>query len=233
MLSIFMTFFKRPVYEKIVNYLISFAVGTMLATSFFEIIPESIEEMGKKSINYILIGILLFLLVEKYIHWHHCNMDSCEKKHKKVKPYVFLNLIGDGLHNFIDGAIIAAAYMTDFRLGVITTFSVAVHELPQEIGDFSILLKGGMNFRQAIYFNFLIALTALMGGMLAIFLSSYIHDINPILLSVAAGGFIYLSLSDIVPETHKETRPKNIVNQTLILLLGILIIYLLILFFPE
>ncbi len=226
-------FFRKINFKEKIYYMISFAAGTMLAAAFFDIIPESFNEIGLNSINYILGGIILFLLIEKYIHWHHCNTERCEEKHKKVKPYVFLNLIGDGLHNFIDGAVIAAAYMTNFELGLITTFSVAVHELPQEIGDFSILLKGGLKFKQGILFNFITALAAFLGMFLAITASKYIENLTPILLSIAAGGFIYLSLSDIVPETHKETEPKKIFKQTLLMILGIALVYGLMMILPE
>ncbi|MBU5687902.1 MAG: ZIP family metal transporter [Candidatus Woesearchaeota archaeon] len=229
--GLILIFFKKFDYEKNIYYMISFAAGTMLAASFFEVIPESLEATG--TVNYIFLGIILFLFIEKYIHWHHCNRESCEDKHKKVKPYVFLNLLGDGLHNFIDGAIITAAYMTNFELGLLTTISVAVHELPQEIGDFSILLKGGLKFRKALLFNFLTALTAFLGMFFTIFAGNYIENINPILLSIAAGGFIYLALSDIIPETHKETESKKIFKQTLFLILGIILVYLLIMLVPE
>lgn len=229
--GLILIFFKKFDYEKNIYYMISFAAGTMLAASFFEVIPESLEATG--TVNYIFLGIILFLFIEKYIHWHHCNRESCEDKHKKIKPYVFLNLLGDGLHNFIDGAIITAAYMTNFELGLLTTISVAVHELPQEIGDFSILLKGGLKFRKALLFNFLTALTAFLGMFFTIFAGNYIENINPILLSIAAGGFIYLALSDIIPETHKETESKKIFKQTLFLILGIILVYLLIMLVPE
>jgi len=213
--------------------MISFAAGTMLAVSFFDIIPEALEDLGNGTMNYILLGIILFLIVEKYIHWHHCNTEHCEKKHKKIKPYVFLNLIGDGLHNFIDGAIIAAAYMTNFKAGLFTTLSVAVHELPQEIGDFSILLKGGLKFRRALLFNFLTATTAFLGSIAAIILGNYVETTSPILLCIAAGGFIYLSLTDIIPETHKEVESSKIFKQTMLIVLGIIIVYLLMLIVPE
>jgi len=232
LLGVFFIFFKKSSLEKNMYYMISFAAGTMLATSFFEIIPEALSEFGG-AINYIFAGILLFLFIEKFIHWHHCNREHCEDKHKKVKPYVFLNLLGDGLHNFIDGAVIAAAYQTRFELGLLTTISVAAHEIPQEIGDFSILLKGGLNFKNSLIFNFITALVAFLGAFFTIFLGSHIENINPILISIAAGGFIYLSLSDIVPETHKETESRKIMKQALFLLLGIAIVYALIAILPE
>jgi zinc and cadmium transporter len=232
LVGLLMIFFRRFDFEKNIYYMISFAAGTMLAVSFFDVIPEALDELGSEAMNYILLGIILFLLIEKYIHWHHCNTEHCEKKHK-VKPYVFLNLVGDGLHNFIDGAVIAAAYLTNFELGLLTTLSVAVHELPQEIGDFSILLKGGLKLKQALLFNLLIAMTAFLGSITAIILGNYVEAASPILLCIAAGGFIYLSLTDIIPETHKEVESRKIFKQTMLIFFGIIIVYLLMLLVPE
>jgi zinc and cadmium transporter len=226
-------YFKNLDLKGKLYYMISFAAGTMLAASFFDIIPEALDGLGNAAMNYILLGIMLFLFIEKYIHWHHCNTEHCEKRHKRVKPYVFLNLLGDGLHNFIDGAVIAAAYRTNFQLGLLTTLSVAAHELPQEIGDFSILLKGGLKFKQALAFNFLTALTAFLGGVSAMILGGYLEAANPILLCIAAGGFIYLSLADIIPETHKEVEPKKIFKQVMLIVLGMIVIYLLVMLIQE
>ena len=226
-------YFKNFDLEGKLYYMISFAAGTMLAVAFFDIIPEALDGIGNIAVNYILLGIMLFLFIEKYIHWHHCNTDHCKNRHKRIKPYVFLNLLGDGLHNFIDGAAIAAAYRINFQLGLLTTLSVAVHELPQEIGDFSILLKGGLKFKQALTFNFLTALTAFLGGIIAIILGEYLEAANPILLCIAAGGFIYLSLTDIIPETYKEVEPNKIFKQTMLIILGMMVIYLLMMLIQE
>ncbi len=230
---LFLIFFGRFNIEKNIYYMISFAAGTMLATSFFDIIPEVLNEMGTVAVSYVFLGIILFLLIEKYIHWHHCNIDYCRRKHKRVKPYVFLNLLGDGLHNFIDGAIIVAAYAANFKLGILTTLSITLHELPQEIGDFSILLKGGLKFKKALLFNFLTVLTAFLGAIAAIILGKYIELTKPILLCIAAGSFIYLSLADMIPETYKDVERGEILKQTVIMVFSIIMVYLLIIMVPE
>lgn len=218
-------------FDNIISYFMPFAAGTMLAAAFFDIIPKSMELM-ENSIIYVFSGILLFFVIERYIHWHHCRLNRCKEHHKKVKPYVYLNLIGDGLHNFLDGVIIAASYMTDMKLGMITTFAIISHEIPQELGDASILLYGGLYSKKVLIYNFISALFAFFGSILAIIFQPLSHII-PFLLSIAAGGFIYLSLADIMPEISKEEDSKNIIIQTLLIFLGILMIYLLTGFLPE
>jgi len=124
--------------------LVAFASGTMLSASFLHLIPEAYGEIGGDALRWVLAGIILFFLIEKFIHWHHCGKEEC-----KVRPAAYLNLVGDGVHNFVDGVIIAAAYLTSVKLGLVTTAAIALHEIPQEFGDFSILLHSGKETRKA------------------------------------------------------------------------------------
>jgi zinc and cadmium transporter len=219
--------FKKDFINKILTVLVAFAAGTMLGAAFFDTLPEAMEFFGNSTFFYVLIGILIFFSVERYIHWHHCH-----KPHAEIQPFTYLNLIGDGVHNFIDGTIIAASYLTNLQVGVISTMAIAFHEIPQELGDFGILIKGGLKPKKALFFNLLSALLCILGGLTTIFFSSMFKDAIPILLSIAGGGFIYLSLVDIVPDLHKETKLEKIIIETFFLFIGIFIIFILTKFLP-
>ncbi|MBL7170002.1 MAG: ZIP family metal transporter [Candidatus Aenigmarchaeota archaeon] len=213
---------KKRFLKKVLFILVAFSAGSLLGASFFDILPEVIEEFGISSLSYVLIGILIFFGVERYISWHHCHEGDCD-----VKPFAYLNLIGDGIHNLIDGALIAASYLHDFHLGLITTIAVIFHEIPQELGDFGVLIHGGIKPKKALLFNFVSALVAILGSLLTIFFVGSFGNIIPILLSVAAGGFIYLALVDIVPEIHKEVNNKTVVIQSVALFMGLVVMFLL------
>jgi len=219
---------KKNLVKKIIAILVAFAAGSMLGASFFDILPEAFEVFGENTFLYILIGILIFFIIERYIHWHHCH-----KEHVEVQPLTYLNLIGDGVHNLIDGAIIAASFLTDPYLGVVSTIAIASHEIPQEMGDFGILIHGGMNRKKALSYNFLSALLCVIGGVITFFFASTFQVLKPILLSVAGGGFIYLALVDIVPDIHKETDTKKMIIETIFLFLGILLMYSLTIVLPH
>ncbi|MFH1402673.1 MAG: ZIP family metal transporter [Candidatus Altiarchaeota archaeon] len=209
---------KKRLHEFMIVF-VAFASGTMLSASFLHLIPESIHEMGEEAMMFVLAGILLFFFIEKYIHWHHCGKEECH-----VRPVAYLNLVGDGLHNFIDGVIIAAAYMTSVKVGLVTTFAIALHEIPQEFGDFSILLHSGMETRKALTYNFISASTAVLGALAGFVFLSRIESWIPASISVAAGGFIYIATADLMPELHKHTEPGKMILQSLFLLLGVLML---------
>ncbi|PIO06704.1 hypothetical protein COT47_03090 [Candidatus Woesearchaeota archaeon CG08_land_8_20_14_0_20_43_7] len=135
------------------------------------------------------------------------------------------NLIGDGVHNFVDGVIIAAAFLTSFHVGLITTLAIALHEIPQEIGDFAVLIHGGLKARKALWLNFLSSLTAVAGAIIGYLFLNTIEGITPYILAIAAGGFIYIATADLLPELHKECEKKKIYLQTAALLFGVLVIY--------
>jgi zinc and cadmium transporter len=222
--------FKKDFFKKILAMSVAFAAGSMLGASFFDILPESLKILGKNTFFYILTGILIFFIVERYIHWHHCH--RYHEQHAKIQPSVYLNLIGDGVHNFIDGTIIAASFLTNLQVGIISTIAIASHEIPQEIGDFGILIKGGLKPRKVLFFNLLSALLSVIGGLITIFSANIFQNIIPILLSIAGGGFIYLSLVDIVPDLHKEIKTQTIILEGLSLFIGILTMFFLTKFLP-
>jgi zinc and cadmium transporter len=197
---------------------VAFAAGTMLADAFLHLLPESLS-LGENLFIYVLLGILLFFSLEKFLYWRHCHDDACN-----VHPVTYLNLIGDGIHNFIDGMIIAASFMGSMQLGVTTTLAVAMHEIPQELGDFSVLIHGGLEAKKALLFNFLSALTAVAGALFVYFFISF-ASFGAYLLPFAAGGFIYIASSDLIPELHKVRKSSDSMAQFLVFLFGIALMW--------
>jgi zinc and cadmium transporter len=193
---------KKEKLHHFLLYMVSFSVGALFGDVFIHIIPEISREVGFDSgIGFCFLGgIILFFIVEKIIHWHHCHRtDHAHELH----PMVYTNLIGDGLHNFLDGMIIAASFMVSVPLGIATTLAVVVHEIPQEIGDFGVLIYSGLTKKRALLFNFLSALLAVLGAVVALLLAEKVGDLATVLLAVAGGGFIYIAGSDLIPELHK------------------------------
>ena len=213
--------------KKILILLLAFSAGALMGDAFIHLIPEIVNEagFGLNVALYVLSGILLFFILEKVIHWQHCHM-PITKNH--VHPFAKMNLLGDSLHNFIDGLIIAASYMINIPTGIATTIAVIVHEIPQEIGDFGVLLHGGYTKGKALLLNFGTALIAVLGAVVALSLGG-IEGIEVILTGIAAGGFIYIAGSDLIPELHKETAVSKSIGQLIAFVLGILVMVALIL----
>lgn len=208
--------------------LVSFAAGALLGDVFFHLLPELVEEHGfELSISVgVLVGILFSFILEKFIHWHHCHLpeDHCHDEHEHAghthaHPVGYLTLFGDGVHNFVDGLIIGASYLVDVNVGIATTIAVLLHELPQELGDFGLLLHAGFSRARALAYNFISALAAVLGVAVA-YLSSNIEMLHHLLIPFAAGNFIYIALADIVPELHREQRWPVSLVQLLFFVLG-------------
>lgn len=202
---------------------VAFAAGSLLGASFFHLIPESFEssiDAHKISIA-IFAGISLFYVIEKFIHWHHHHKTDC-KKHSLSA----LSLFGDGVHNFIDGVIIAGAFMTSTEVGILSTIAIIFHEIPQEIGDFSILLHSKMSKKKALLLNLMSALFAVLGGIIG-YVAIEILNIIPVITAFAAGGFIYLSLADIIPEINNHENRFRQVFISMIILVAVLLSYFL------
>jgi zinc and cadmium transporter len=211
---------KKETLKKIVLYLVSFSAGALFGGAFIHLLPEAAEEFGfgpTMSIS-LLGGILIFFILEKFIHWRHCHIPT-SKEHPH--PFAYMNLVGDGVHNFIDGLVIGGAYLLSIPVGIATTVAVVLHEIPQEIGDFGVLIHGGFEVKKALLMNFLTALTAVVGVITALIISGYIENIAMYLIPFTAGGFIYIAGSDLIPELHKEVKPKKSAIQLVFLLLGI------------
>jgi zinc and cadmium transporter len=200
--------FSESVLRRVLLPLVAFSAGSLLGGAFFHMIPASIEVLGDPLLVSLLVvaGFTLFFLLEYFLHWHQCHIPE----HERQKPLVYLVLLGDGLHNFIDGLAIAGAFLIDIRLGVATWLAAAAHEIPQELGDFGVLVHSGLSKSRALLLNVLSALTFLVGGLLTYAFSSVINVAW--LVPLAAGNFLYISASDLVPEVHKHVDgPRSLV----------------------
>lgn len=206
--------------RKMLFVLVAFAAGALLGDVFFHIFPEMIKDMGfemRTSLN-ILAGILSFFVLEKFIHWHHCHLPET-KEHRH--SFAIVNLFGDALHNFFDGVIIAVSYMVSIPVGIATTVAVLFHEIPQEIGDFAVLLQGGFSKKKAVLYNFLTALTAVLGSVFALVLRDKVDGAEQFFVPFTVGSFLYIAGSDLIPELHKEQSAKKSLFQLVALVAGI------------
>lgn len=215
---------KSNLLKKIIMYLVSFSAGALLGDVFIHLLPEVTTDFGfttKVSI-LILAGFLASFFLEKIIHWNHCHKPT-SKKH--IHPVAYLNLIGDAFHNLIDGVTIATSYLISIPVGIATTIAVIFHEIPQEIGDFGILIHGGFSKAKALMLNFLTALTAVLGAILALVIGNYINNLTLYLIPIASGNLIYIAASDLIPELHKEINIKKSIIQSTFFILGILVMF--------
>jgi len=213
---------------------ISFAIGALLSVAFWGLIPHAFEEVNPDQFQTlsgtILAGILGFFVLEKLLIWRHCHSGSCEAHgddehtHHGHKSAGTLIIIGDGIHNFVDGILIAAAFLTDVKLGIVTSLAVAAHEIPQEVGDFAILLQSGYSKSKALFYNVLASFTTIIGGVLAYYSLEDLHDSLPFFLALASSSFIYIAVADLIPSLHKKTDIKTSLHQILLILAGVLVI---------
>lgn len=218
----------------LVPHLVSFAIGALLGAAFLALIPHSLEGDFKIDVHHlgltILSGLLAFFVMEKLVIWRHCHHEHCdahpEHRDHSDKAAGILILIGDGIHNFIDGVLIAAAFMTDIHLGIVTSLAVATHEIPQELGDFAILLNSGFSRSKALLFNVLASLTTVVGALLAYHSLSNLEVFLPYILAVAASSFIYIAVADLIPDLHKRTQLSVGLQQMLLISAGVIVIYL-------
>ena len=220
---------KNQKLSKILLYLVSFSVGGLFGDAFIHLVPETIEEIGfgTSASLLILFGILSSFIVEKFLQWRHCHIPtSSEHPHS----FAYMNLFGDAVHNLIDGLIVGGSYLASIPIGISTTLAVIFHEIPQEIGDFGVLIQGGFNKTRALQFNFLTALTAMLGAVIALVLGATLEGFTPFLIPFAAGNFIYIAGSDLIPELRKdEPNLKKAVLQVVSIALGVAIMLLLVL----
>lgn len=226
---------------------ISFAIGALLAVAFWGLIPEAFATANPAQIQTlsgtILAGILGFFILEKLLIWRHCHYGACEahgddghedshehghvhshSHHGIAKSTGALIIVGDGIHNFVDGVLIAAAFLTDAQLGIVTSLAVAAHEIPQEVGDFAILLQSGYSKGKALFYNVLASLSTVLGGILAYFSLEDLHQSLPYFLALAASSFIYIAVADLIPSLHKKTDMKNSLQQIALIAAGVLLI---------
>jgi zinc and cadmium transporter len=215
--------------ESIVLILVSLSAGGLLGGAFLHLIPESLHELGEQSsvlvLLFALIGFCLFLITEQFLHWHHghhgnycCKNIDCGSSKKEISTLI---LIGDGVHNFIDGLVIASAFLVDPVVGIVATIAVALHEIPQEIGDFGVLVYAGLKRSKALFYNLLSGLTAVLGGLIGFFFAQYTQNLIVYILPIAAGGFIFLAASDLIPEIKHHDSWKRMAVHFIVFIIGI------------
>ena len=212
---------KESFVQRVMIYLVSFSTGALFGNVFLHMLPEIAEEHGFSlfTSSLILTGIVLSFCIEKFVHWNHCHhMPSKDHYH----PVGTMTLVADGLHNIVDGIVIAASFYVDIRLGIATTLAVALHEIPQEIGDYALLLYSGYSRSRALLFNFLSGLTAVLGAVLTIVAIEFAEHAIMYIVPIAAGNLLYIAGSDLIPELHKHSKPFQSFLQLLSILAGVL-----------
>ncbi len=211
-------------------FLVAFAAGALLGDALIHLLPEAVEELGfTLDVSLAVIaGVIVMFIVEKIIHWRHCHYpEENVPGHTHAHPFAIVNLVGDSVHNFLDGIIIGAAFIISVPVGLATTLAVIFHEIPQEIGDYAVLIHGGFEHKQALALNLITALTSVLGVALVFALGEMFQGISLWLVPFAAGNFIYIAGSDLIPELHKEVEWKKSVVQLICFVLGIAVMVLL------
>jgi zinc and cadmium transporter len=230
---------QEPLRNRMLPHLVSFATGALLGAAFMGLLPHALEAPGIRDAHLIpmtvLFGLLGFFLLEKMVVWRHCHADHCEihapedghapGKSGRERSIGTLILIGDGLHNFLDGVLIAGAFLTNVHLGIVTSLAVAAHEIPQEVGDFALLLHSGYRRGKALFYNVLSSLTTVIGGVLAYYALSDLQHALPYVLAVAASSFIYIAVADLIPTLHQRIEVSETVQQIILIAAGVLVIY--------
>jgi zinc and cadmium transporter len=257
----FMISLKEKTLDSILFILVAFATGSILATALFDLIPESLhhlEELNTEGagiteaflFSIVIFGFVVFFILERFIYWFHghahehenqlvCYDDLTEGASKvldkggNIKSFALLNLIGDGLHNFLDGIIIMVAFLSGPATGIVITLAVLFHELPQEIGDFGILIYGGFTKKKALTFNFISGMIALLGGLMAFIFSNILELFNMFFLAFSGGGFLYIASTELMPELIKEKNLKKSIIQAFIFMGGLLLIIFLVVILPH
>lgn len=228
---------------RVLPHLVSFATGALLGAALLGLLPHAIAGVGVGAVHEIglalLTGLLIFFVLEKLVLWRHCHLEVCEghlpqhghspqgHSHDKARDAASasLILIGDGFHNILDGVLIAAAFMTDIHLGIVTAVAVMAHEIPQEVGDLAILLHGGMSRARALTLNTLTSVSSVIGGVAAYYFLGQTLGILPYALAIAASSFLYIAVADLIPGLHRRVDPGSGVKQFVFIVLGVVVIY--------
>ena len=209
--------------QRWIPYLVSYAVGVLLAAAFLDLLPEAAESLPLTSVlATTLVGIVAFFVLEKVVLWHHAHpILGAEDTWKGIRSAGPMILVGGGLHNFTDGVLIAASFLTDVRLGLVTTVAVVAHEIPREMGDFAVLLDAGLSWRRALFWNVAFSLAAVGGGVLGYFALSVAQPVIPYVIALAAASFIYIAIADLIPGLHQHTSIHASVGQLLTIAMGV------------
>jgi zinc and cadmium transporter len=222
-IGVFTLAWKKNKLHDLLSSLVALAAGTMMGTAFLHLLPEAAENLDSHELfMMVLASFITFFAIEKFLHWRHCHDDNCS-----THTYGRMSLIGDGVHNFLDGLIIAAAYVGGIEVGIATTIAVILHEIPQEIGDFGVLIKSGYTTRRALFLNFLGALTAVAGGVIGFMLAGEIEGFVKILTPFAAGSFLYIAATDLLPQLQEEKHRKKSLQSLAVFLVGVMLMFVL------
>lgn len=228
---------KKEVSQKTLLLLLSFSVGVLLSAVFFSLLPESFEHAHDHSLLVgllVIAGFIVMFIVEKLVHYHHhSKKEKSVVGHSHAYHLAPMNIIGDGVHNFIDGLVIAASYAVSLPVGIATTISVFFHELPQELADMGVLLYAGLSKKRAIFFNFLSACTAIIGAIVGVLLAGNVHGFTQFMLPFAAGNFLYIAAVNLVPQLHRHCSLKDALKHILMMLLGVALLVLILYFGPA
>ena len=209
---------KEPARTRLIPWLVSYAVGALLGASMLEILPKTLEQLPAREVfPTLLLGILLFFVLEKLVLWRHCHTHDCEVHDGSIFPV----LVGDAFHNFVDGAVVAAAVLTSIPLGVTTAVAVAAHEIPQEVGDFAILLHAGYSRSRALMLNVLSSGASALGAIAAYFAFDSIPRLLPYFLALAAASFLYVAMADLIPGLHRGRTDASSMRQILLIGAGV------------
>lgn len=226
---------------RLLPHLVSFAVGTLLGAALLGLLPHALASPAVTDTHSlflaVLLGLLGFFLLEKLVLWRHCHVDHCEahgpetsKGHEhthdpKARAAGILVLMGDGIHNFVDGILITAAFLTDTHLGIVTAIAIAAHEIPQEVGDFIILLHSGYSRAKALLYNMISSLATVVGALIAYVGLAGLEKMLPYILAVAASSFLYVAVADLIPGLHKRAEARHTLQQITLISIGVLLIY--------
>jgi zinc and cadmium transporter len=222
---------RESLLHRSLSFLVSLAVGALFGDAIIHLLPETFASFDTPQLAafFVIVGIVLFFTLEKFLHWHHHHGPEHAHEVSPVRPLGRIILFSDGIHNFLDGIIIAAGYMVSVEVGVATTIAVILHEIPQEIGDFAILIHAGYRKGRALFLNFFSGLVAVAGALFALLLESTSEYVTPVLIAIAAGSFLYIAGSDLVPELHKTSRLKDSFIQLTAIILGVAVMFALLL----
>lgn len=224
LIGVFTLLVKEEKLRSALFVMVALSVGALFGDAMIHLLPEAFKNSQNSLTTslYVLLGVMVFFVMEKFLHWkHHHHVEEEEDCAVAIQPFGYLSLISDGLHNFIDGVVIGVSFIVSLPIGIASTLAIALHEIPHEIGNFALLLQAGFTRRRAILYNFISALFAIGGTLIALALGTVAISFTRIILPLAAGGFIYIAGSDLVPELHKITDPKKSAIQFLAIMAGI------------
>ena len=230
---------REKTLHSILFFLIAFSAGTILGAALFDLLPEAVELVDESVVFiYIASGYVIFFVLERFIYWYHGHghaedIESMEDERTMTKDFAYLNLLGDGIHNFIDGMIIAASFTVGIHVGIATTIAVIFHELPQEMGDYGILIYAGFDKTRALILNFAASLSVVLGGLFAVFYLEAVDALSGFLIAFSAGAFLYLAASELIPELQEEKDFSRSLMQFVAFLLGLAVIWYLGIVFHE